>query len=83
MALLKIQSADEGKKIDQNNGFGNLIPLKLDLVDDMKQQLLEVEKNEMQMSHEHLVKNLIERYDVPQEKQSQIVSQMGKLLTQQ
>lgn len=36
MVLLKISGAEDTKKFDQNNGFGNLIPLKLDFeVDEM------------------------------------------------
>ena len=74
------KSLDE---IDDNNGFGTLVPLKLDFeVEGKRKELFMVDKNELFMTQESFIKTINEDNALQQQQEDQLLSSLKRQMNQ-
>jgi len=74
------KSLDE---IDQNNGFGTLVPIKLDFeLEGKRKELFMVDKNELFMTQESFIKTINEDNILQQQQEDQLLSSLKRQMNQ-
>lgn len=71
------------EEVDDNNGFGTLVPIKLDFeIDGKRKEIFMVDKNELFMTQESFIKTINEDNMLQQQQEDQLLSSLKRQMNQ-
>ena len=77
------ESARTNENMQENNGFGNIIPVKLDFgIEGKRNELFYINRADPHFTYESLIKYLNENNEIPQGHEEQMIKSLKKQLNQ-